>query len=74
VFAADFDEIRDYLPGKITVPTVTDRIEERCSVVGTPECNMRDLVFLKLALDATMPPATSVPTRCDAALSPPPAP
>ena len=69
VFAADFDEIRDYLSGKITVPTVTDRSEERCSVVGTPECNMQDLVVLKLAMDAGDP---SIGSHCDAALSPAP--
>jgi hypothetical protein len=34
-------------------------------------CNNRDLVFLKQALDAA---ASSVETRCDAALSPPNAP
>jgi hypothetical protein len=66
----DFDEIRDYLSGRATVtdPAV---IEARCSVAGTVECNIRDLVFLKQALDAAAP---SVETRCDAALSPPNAP
>jgi hypothetical protein len=66
----DFDEIFDYLAGR---PTLTDPadIEARCSVTGTVECNIRDLVFLKQAIDAG---ASSVPVRCDAALSPPNAP
>jgi hypothetical protein len=63
----DFDEIRGYLSGKITNPLVGAEIEERCSVAGTPECDIRDLVFLKLAIDAGI---RSVETRCDAALSP----
>jgi hypothetical protein len=62
----DFDEIRDYLSGRATV-TDPAIIEARCSVVGTVECNIRDLVFLKQAIDAA---ATNVETRCDAALSP----
>jgi len=67
----DFDEIRDYLAGRISNPSVAEQIEARCSVAGTVECNIRDLVFLKQAIDAA---ATEVPIRCDAALSPPNAP
>jgi hypothetical protein len=67
VLAADFELIRDYLSGKVTNPVVAAEIEERCSVVGSPDCNMRDLVYLKLAIDNGDP---SVETRCDAALSP----
>jgi len=67
----DFEEIFDYLAGKITNPVVAEEIESRCSVAGTTECNIRDLVFLKQAIDAGVP---SVDTRCAAALSPPPAP
>jgi hypothetical protein len=66
---ADFEEIRDSLSGKIVVPEVAAEIEERCSVAGTTECNMRDLVFLKLAIDAG-PGVGEVESRCDAALSP----
>jgi hypothetical protein len=65
----DFDEIFDYLAGKITNPIVAAEIEARCSVAGTTECNIRDLVFLQQAIAAGDP---SVATRCDAALSPPP--
>jgi hypothetical protein len=65
----DFDQIRDYLAGRVTNPILAQQIEERCSVTGTTECNIRDLVFLEKALDAS---ASSVETRCDAALSPAP--
>jgi len=53
-------------------PTITDPadIEARCSVAGTTECDIRDLVFLQRAI-AAMPPPENVETRCDAALSPP---
>ena len=64
----DFDDISDFLAGKITNPIDAAAIERRCSVAGTTECNIRDLVFLKQAIDAG---ATSVDLRCDAALSPP---
>ena len=63
----DFDQIREYLAGRVTNPVIAQEIEERCSVSGTTECNIRDLVYLKLALDTAAP---SVETRCDAALSP----
>ncbi|MGH0032674.1 MAG: thrombospondin type 3 repeat-containing protein [Myxococcota bacterium] len=68
----DVDEIFDYLAGR---PTITDPadIEARCSVAGTTECNIRDLVFLQQALDAG-PMGPGVELRCDAALSPPNAP
>ncbi|MGH0031140.1 MAG: thrombospondin type 3 repeat-containing protein [Myxococcota bacterium] len=66
----DFDEIFDYLSGNPTT-TPAAEIEARCSVVGTVECNIRDLVFLKQAIDAMDP---EVELRCDAALSPPNAP
>jgi hypothetical protein len=64
---ADFDEIRDYLSGRITNPIIAADIEARCSVAGTTECNIRDLVFLRQAIDSAAP---AVDTRCDAALSP----
>jgi hypothetical protein len=67
VFEADFDLIRDYLSGKVTNPVTAQEIEERCSVAGTTECNMRDLLFLRLALDAGSP---GVERRCDAAVAP----
>jgi hypothetical protein len=38
---------------------------------GTTECNIRDLLFLALAMDAG---DQSVETKCDAALSPVPGP
>jgi len=63
----DFDEIRVFLSGKIRNPVIAARIEERCSVTGTTECNIRDLIFLRRAIDAG---DSSVGTRCDAALSP----
>jgi hypothetical protein len=63
----DFDEIRDYLAGRITNPVIAQEIESRCSVAGPTDCNIRDLVYLELALDAAAP---AVETRCDAALSP----
>ena len=68
VLAADFDEIFDLLAGKIGTPLVAEQIAARCSVAGTTECNVRDLVFLKRDLDAG---DSTVPLRCDAALSPP---
>jgi hypothetical protein len=61
----DYEQVRDFLGGE----PGTAEVGERCSVVGDPECIIRDLVFLKLALDES---ATSVEPRCDAALSPPP--
>jgi hypothetical protein len=67
----DFDDLRAYLSGQVTNPLIAQKIEERCSIVGTTDCNIRDLVHLWLALDAG---ATSVETRCDAALAPPPQP
>jgi hypothetical protein len=63
----DFDEIRDYLAGRITNPVIAQEIESRCSVAGPTDCNIRDLVYLELALDTAAP---AVDTRCDAALSP----
>jgi hypothetical protein len=44
-------------------------IEARCSVAGTTECNIRDLVFLKQQMDLG-PGVGSAEVRCDAALSP----
>jgi hypothetical protein len=64
----DFEELWNFLAGNLTNPI---GIAERCSVVGTTECNIRDLLFLRQALDTAAP---SVATRCDAALSPPSAP
>jgi hypothetical protein len=64
----DYDELADYLSGQINNPLIAAQIEARCSVVHTTECNVLDLVHLWLALDAQ---ATSVETRCDAALAPP---
>ena len=66
----DLDEIRDFLSGRITGPQAVE-IAARCSVVGTTECNIRDLVFLSKAIGNMDP---SVDVRCDAALSPPNAP
>ncbi|HEX5065075.1 MAG TPA: hypothetical protein VFY49_03110 [Myxococcota bacterium] len=63
----DADEIRDYLTGRITNPIVAAEVAGRCSVAATPECNIRDLVFLMKSVDVAAP---AVPTRCDAALSP----
>jgi hypothetical protein len=63
----DFDQIREYLAGRITNPVIAQEIESRCSVAGPTDCNIRDLVYLKLALDTQAP---AVDTRCDAALSP----
>jgi hypothetical protein len=63
----DFDEIREYLAGRITNPVIAQETESRCSVAGPTDCNIRDLVYLKLALDTAAP---AVDTRCDAALSP----
>ena len=62
----DFIAVRDFVSGTVTNPVIAARIEERCSVAGTPECNIRDLVFLKQVMDVGDP---SVQTRCDAALS-----
>jgi FG-GAP repeat len=67
VFGADVDQIRDYLTGLIINPGIAAKVEARCSVAGTTDCNIRDLVLLQNALGAGDP---SVPTRCDAALSP----
>jgi hypothetical protein len=67
----DFDDLRAYLSGQVTNPLIAAQIEARCSIVGTTDCNMRDLVHLWLAMDAG---ATSADTRCDAALAPPPQP
>jgi len=63
----DFNTIRLYLTGLITNPVIAAEIAARCSVEGTTDCNIRDLVLLKLAMDAGDP---SVATKCDAALSP----
>jgi hypothetical protein len=52
----------------MTNPVIAAEIESRCSVAGTVECNIRDLVFLKKAMDAMDP---GVEVHCDAALSPP---
>ena len=65
---ADFDQIRNFLLGTITDPVLAGEIEARCSVVGTTECNTRDLIVLRRALDDM---DSSVALRCDAALSPP---
>jgi hypothetical protein len=67
VFEVDFEIIRDYLTGKIAAPGIAAAIEERCSVVGTTECNMQDLLYLRLAIGAGNTPPQA---RCDAALSP----
>ncbi len=67
VFAEDYAQIRAYLAGRITSPTLLAQIEARCSVAGPTDCNIRDLVVLKQALDSG---AAGVATRCDAALSP----
>ncbi len=63
----DLQEIRDYLSGQITNPVLAADIAARCSVAGTTECNMRDLVVLQVAIDNASP---EVENRCDAALSP----
>jgi len=55
------------LVGNVTNPVIAAETSERCSVVGTTACNVRDLVFPAQALVAG---ATSVETRCDGALSP----
>ena len=68
IFQADFDRTRDFLTGVIQDPT--GEIEERCSVVGTPACNIRDLLFLKKALETSDASLLGI-RRCDAALSPP---
>ena len=60
----DFDEIRDYLwRGGSPTRSIAAEIEARCSVAGTPECNIRDLVFLSRR---SIPPpraSTRVATR-----------
>ena len=66
----DFDQIFDLLAGKISNPLVAEEIRARCSVAGTTDCDIRDLVFLQRAIAAGDP---NVETRCDAALSPVPA-
>lgn len=55
------------MAGKVSNPVIAAEIEERCSVAGTTDCNLRAPVFLKQAMDMA---ATSVEARCDAALSP----
>jgi hypothetical protein len=70
IFEEDFDAIFDLLAGKITNPLVAKAVRERCSIVGTTECNIRDLVYLRKAIDDVA--VTTVETRCDAALSPVP--
>lgn len=67
VFADDVTRIREHLVG--LNPSAI--VEAKCSVAGTVECNIRDPVFLKEAIDGLEP---SVAIRCDAALSPPNAP
>ena len=64
----DFDAIFDLLAGRVTNPAVAADIRERCSVIGTTECNVRDLVILRQAILGATPPEA----RCDAALSPAP--
>ena len=64
----DFDDLAAYLSGQITNPVIGAQIEARCSVIHTTECNVLDLVHLRLALDGVLP---GVETRCDAALAPP---
>ena len=66
----DYEQLYDMLAGVIVAPGVIADIEKRCSVAGTPECNIRDLVVLAQALDAAAP----VKSFCDAALSPAPTP
>ena len=66
---ADFDLIRDYLAGRDVSPHSPEQIEARCSVAGTTECNIRDLLFLKMELDLGAG-VGSPEVRCDAALSP----
>jgi len=72
---ADVNDIRAYLAGNpLSGSSTTAEVLERCSIIGTVDCNIRDLVALEVA---TAPPgggaaATSVDTRCDAALAPPP--
>ena len=63
----DFEAIFDLLAGRITpIDPEYDEIVARCSVVGTTACNIRDLVFLRQAIDT----ATPAEKRCDAALAP----
>ena len=62
----DLDEIRELLLGRITSPVIRADAEARCSVVGTPECNIRDLVVLQQAFEAAAP----YTPRCDASLAP----
>ena len=64
----DLVQIRDFLLGRITNPIIRADVEARCSVAGSPECNIRDLVLLQQALDS----ATPSETRCDASLAPAP--
>ena len=63
----DYIVIRDYLAGRYANdPALETEIESRCSVIGTTECNIRDLFFLREALDLAIAPKSF----CDAALSP----
>jgi hypothetical protein len=64
----DIDKIFDLLAGNITNSVEAADIAARCSVVGTTECNIRDLVVLSQAI-ANGDGAVDI--RCDAALSPP---
>jgi hypothetical protein len=64
----DIAQLRDFLLGRITVPAIRADVAARCSVAGTPDCDIRDLVFLQKAFDDTTAPET----RCDASLAPAP--
>lgn len=66
----DIQQVREFLLGSITNPVIAADVEARCSVVGTPECNIRDLVVLQQAFDQ----AIATTPRCDAALAPEPLP
>jgi len=63
----DLIQIRDFLLGR-SDPMDAPIIAERCSVAGTPDCNIRDLVLLQQAFDASV----AAESRCDAALAPAP--
>ncbi|MFK7898572.1 MAG: thrombospondin type 3 repeat-containing protein [Myxococcota bacterium] len=62
----DLLEIRKFLLGDVMTPAAQADIQARCSVAGSPECDIRDLVLLEKALATGTPSAP----RCDAALSP----
>jgi hypothetical protein len=64
----DIAQLRDFLLGRITVPGIRADVAARCSVAGTPDCDIRDLVFLQKAFDDNTAPET----RCDASLAPAP--